>query len=182
MNYLELINNWHQKAASETTDDYFSKFVFEYLAFIAFLRTQLYPNTREDKDAIIQLKTNMNLRDQYLNAIEEKTELKESWKSVIDELLRSRLGNMSINSITAREINYWEPKSFQYNDKYINKDHFDLRGVVCGLDDWSNMINFWNAVRNNLFHGTKNPENPRDRFAVEYSYKTIKELVQLFLS
>ena len=52
MDYFELIKNWHQRASSDTTDEYFSKYVFEYLAFIAFLRTQLYPDTKRDVKAI----------------------------------------------------------------------------------------------------------------------------------
>jgi len=35
--YYSLIKNWHSKASEE---DYFSKFMFEYMAFIAYLRTQ----------------------------------------------------------------------------------------------------------------------------------------------
>ncbi len=35
--YYNLIKGWHSKASS---DDYFGKFMFEYLAFIAYLKTQ----------------------------------------------------------------------------------------------------------------------------------------------
>ena len=42
MGYKDLIKNWHSKASDE---DYFSKFVFEYLAFIAHLKTQLFESS-----------------------------------------------------------------------------------------------------------------------------------------
>lgn len=46
MDYKDLIKNWHNKASDE---DYFSKFVFEYLAFIASLKTQLYKTVAKDR-------------------------------------------------------------------------------------------------------------------------------------
>lgn len=43
--YRALIKNWHRKAGEQ---DYFSKYVFEYLAFIAYLKTQLYAGYNEN--------------------------------------------------------------------------------------------------------------------------------------
>ncbi len=35
------------------------------------------------------------------------------------------------------------------------------------------MVEFWYAVRNNLFHGGKNPTIKRDCFLVEHAYRTL---------
>jgi hypothetical protein len=69
MDYKDLIMNWHQKASDE---DYFSKFVFEYLAFIAHLKTQLYESTDTDRGAIQKLKQNQSLKERYLQKIQSK--------------------------------------------------------------------------------------------------------------
>jgi len=45
-----------------------------------------------------------------------------------------------------------------------------------------NMVEFWHSIRNNLFHGAKNPENERDQFAVKYGYRTLNELMEIMLN
>jgi hypothetical protein len=44
---------------------------------------------------------------------------------------------------------------------------------VRSLSDWGNMVEFWYSVRNNLFHGTKDPNIKRDCFLVEHAYRTL---------
>lgn len=44
------------------------------------------------------------------------------------------------------------------------------------------MVEFWSAIRNNLFHGTKDPQDKRDRILVENGYKTLRELVEILLA
>jgi hypothetical protein len=44
------------------------------------------------------------------------------------------------------------------------------------------MIEFWRTVRDNLFHGSKDPESERDQLIVEHGYKTLRPLVEIFLS
>ena len=43
------------------------------------------------------------------------------------------------------------------------------------------MVEFLYLVRNNLFHGQKDAEDERDKFAVEFGYKTLRELAELLL-
>ena len=56
-----------------------------------------------------------------------------------------------------------------------------LKGVIHSLKDWENIVEFWHSIRNNLFHGAKDPEKERDQFAVKYGYKTLKELIEMLL-
>lgn len=48
--------------------DYFSKFIYEYFSFIAFLVTQMYPEN-PDGMAVIKLKENTPIKEKYLNLI-----------------------------------------------------------------------------------------------------------------
>ena len=63
MDYKDLIKNWHNKASDE---DYFSKFVFEYLAFIAHLKTKIFVSNDTDRNAIQKLKQNPTIKNEYL--------------------------------------------------------------------------------------------------------------------
>ena len=47
-------------------------------------------------------------------------------------------------------------------------------GVIHDLKDWENMVEFWYSIRNNLFHGAKNPQDERDQFLIENGYKTLR--------
>lgn len=59
----QLIKNWHTRASDE---DYFSKYVFEYLAFIGYLKRVKFTNEDADSRAIRRLKHDEEYRDQYL--------------------------------------------------------------------------------------------------------------------
>ena len=69
MNYFDLIKNWHEKMSNE--DDFFSSYVFEYLAFICYLRTQLDSDTAQDRQAIQRLKRNKVLKKKPENNNEQ---------------------------------------------------------------------------------------------------------------
>lgn len=43
------------------------------------------------------------------------------------------------------------------------------------------MVEFWYTVRNNLFHGGKNPQFQRDKLLVENSYKTLSPFVDILI-
>lgn len=73
--YLVLIKNWHIKAYEE---DYFSKFTFEYMALMAYLKTQLFSEKEiktikennskiTDKDYIQLLKRNLSFKDRWIS-------------------------------------------------------------------------------------------------------------------
>jgi hypothetical protein len=176
MNYDQLIKNWHTKASDE---DYFSKYIFEYLAFIAFLKKKKFTNTRFDREAIQKLKRD-NVKNQYLAKVSNNTALHKSWKKVIDELNKVRLGNVSRNGNGVEEIEYW---NCSHNDRHSKTEEEKQKslGVVHGFDDWENMVEFWHSIRNNLFHGGKDPQDTRDQLLVENGYKTLRPLMEVFI-
>jgi len=178
MNYKQLIKNWHIRA---NENDYFSKFVFEYLAFIAFLKTQKYLNEKIDRSAIQKLKMDTQIKDKYLSKINSNHHLKSNWGKVRQELERKGLENTSRDLNNVEEIKWWNcsyDKPEQMTDDEKNK----LKGVIHSINDWENMVEFWHSIRNNLFHGAKNPKDERDQFLAEYGFKTLKELMEIFLN
>ncbi len=178
MDYKRLIQNWHIRAAEE---DYFSKFVFEYLAFIAHLKTQLYPIGGDDRCAIQKLKQSQDFKRKYLQRISSKRTLEDNWKHIKTKLEQMRLGNASRDPWNVEEIEWWNCDRDELNQR-TPEEIEKTKGVVHSLDDWGNMIEFWYAIRNNLFHGAKDPENERDQFAVKYGYRTLKELMEIMLN
>lgn len=177
MNYKRLINNWHIRASEE---DYFSKFVFEYLAFIAHVKTQLYQNIGNDRKAIQRLKREQSVRQRYLNRIRTKPTLQHDWEHIKRTLDEVRLGNSSGNLFDVEEIEWWNCEQEELNQK-TPKEKRKVNGEIHSLDDWGNMVEFWYSIRNNLFHGAKDPENERDQFAVKYGYRTLRELMELLI-
>lgn len=176
MNYDELIRNWHAKSSDE---DYFSKFVFEYLAFIAYLKRKKFTNAGSDRLAIQWLKQDELVKEQYSLIIKSSPELSEAWEKIKTELDNARLGNVSGNGEEVEEIKWWN-----YSGDILNqqRDNQKTKGVIHSLKDWENMVEFWYAIRNNLFHGGKNPQDQRDQLLVENGYKTLQPLVAIFLS
>ena len=177
MEYKQLIENWHAKASGE---DYFSKFVFEYLAFIAFLKTQKYESTDTDRRAIQKFKRNNLIKEKYLQKINSKEDLKEDWEQIKEKLEEVPLGNASRDLNTVEELIWWNCSPNERN-QMIQEDESKTKGVIHSLEDWENMVEFWHSIRNNLFHGAKSPENARDQFVVKYGYLTLKELMVLLL-
>jgi len=180
MDYDNLIRNWHTRAGEE---DY-SKFVFEYLAFIAYVKTKLYfsrdsSRTVTDRDAIQQLKRDEDIERRYSDHIQDKPELKKAWQKIKSELERSPLGNVS-RSEYVEEIKWWNCSHKNLSEKTSDEES-KISGVLHSLDDWENMIEFWYSIRNNLFHGGKDPEKGRDQRLVEFGYKTLRELVTILL-
>lgn len=176
MNYDELIRNWHTKASDE---DYFSKFVFEYLAFIAYLKRKRFTNAENDRSAIQRLKQDESVKAQYLLIIKSAPELLEAWGKIKTELDNVRLGNVSGSGEEVEEIRWWN-----YSGNILNQqgENQEVKGVIHNLNDWGNMVEFWYAIRNNLFHGGKNPKDERDQLLVENGYKTLQPLVAIFLN
>jgi hypothetical protein len=190
VNYNQLIRNWHNKETSN--EDYFSKFVFEYLAFIAYLRTQKYPSSKDDRTALQNLKQDSDLKDTYLNKLNQHE--KNSWNILITEFTtNAKFGNASsLNGV--EELRWWNHTCNTDNSDIKKKSgcgdlpygytEFDdnMKSIIFNEKDWPNMIEFWCAVRNNLFHGSKDPERPRDQLVVKHGYKTLYPLVEMLLS
>ena len=187
VNYNQLIKNWHNKETSN--DEYFSKFVFEYLAFIAHLRTQKSPRSNDDRTALQNLKQDSDLKDKYLSKLYQSKN--NSWNILINEFkTNARFGNASgLNGV--KELKWWNhtcnSNKFCKNsgcqnlpDGYTEFDD-SMKGIIFSEEDWPNMIEFWSAVRNNLFHGSKDSGRRRDQLLVEHGYKTLYPLVEILL-
>lgn len=171
-----LIRNWHAKASEQ---DYFSRFVFEYLAFISFLKTKAYPDSHMDRLAIQELKRNSSIEEGYLQIIDSDQTLKRAWEKVKMELDKTPLVNMSRNS-EPEEIAWWNCSHDDISQK-TEVDKNKPSGVLHSFEDWENMVEFWYSIRNNLFHGYKNPSCDRDQFLVEYGYKTLQPLMEILI-
>jgi hypothetical protein len=182
LDYAQLIKNWHTKASDE---DYFSKFVFEYLAFIAYLKTKKYPSpdsrrSVSDREAIQNFKREQGIKNSYLSRVHNSQELTTAWAELKDELDKSPLGNVTRNPDVAEEIVYWNCSHNHLEQKTL-AEKARRCGVLNSLDDWENMVEFWHSIRNNLFHGGKDPEVDRDQLAVRIGYLTLSRLVDLLL-
>lgn len=170
MDIDKLINNWHVK----DPEDYFSGYVFQYLAFIAYLKRKLYTHKRQDRDAIQLLKRETSLKDKYFTLLNSDKDLQETWKRIKTELDKAPLWNISHNWATSEDDKWW-------NCSADNCSTSATKGIIKGLDDWENMVEFWYAIRNNLFHGGKDPQDIRDEFLVSHWYLTLKPFVEILI-
>ncbi len=177
MNYDELIKNWHAKAINE---DFFSGFVFEYLAFIAFLRKRLFQDARDDRRAIQMLKRDEEIKDEYLRRIKADEHLTGAWNNIIAELVRAQLGNVRGNGNGIDEIEWWNCDKEELNQK-TQEEKQKITGGIYDLEDWINMVEFIHSIRNNLFHGGKNPEDERDQLLVSNGLIVLRPFVDIFL-
>jgi hypothetical protein len=182
MDYRQLIRNWHAKASEE---DYFSKFVFEYLSFIAYLKTEKYPSADprksvHDRTVVQQLKEGQAIKMNYLDRVRRLQTLSNAWQTIKDELDRSPLGNVSKNPDSAEQIKWWNCSHSNLRQK-TDEEKKRVCGILHSLDDWQNMVEFWYSIRNNLFHGGKDPEAVRDKLIVKNGYLTLRELMVILL-
>lgn len=164
-----LIKGWHIKAKKQ--EDYFSKYVFQYLSFIAHLKNNLFLEETKDRKAIQKLKRDTHVRDAYL-VLQDK-HLKKVWKDVMKELNSNPLQNSS-HDIDDPRIDVWWNSSGNEPDRSEK-----IKGTIHDLNDWENMVEFWSAIRNNLFHGGKDPNLSRDQFLVKYAYLTMRPFMDV---
>ena len=161
MNFEKLIQNWHSKKI--VPEDYFSNFIFEYLAFIAYLKKVAYFEG-SDRVTINQLKDDARFASQYKEIIKADLSLQQTWEYLIVELKSNPITNVT----SPRQLEkHWDGAKL---------------GVIVSTEDWKNTVEFWYTVRNNLFHGLKDPESSRDMKMAEYAYKTLSPLVDIFVS
>jgi hypothetical protein len=173
-----LITKWHNKAKEQ--DDFFSQYVFEYLSFIAHIKSNSGLDTPSDRNCIQELKGNETIKQQYLSLMQKDKELKDAWMKIKGEFDKIHLGNASNNLNEVGECKWWNCHQPQLGQATVEEKQ-NIKGAINSLDNWSNMIEFWYIIRNNLFHGAKSPENERDLFVMEYGYKTLSKLMNLFL-
>lgn len=177
MRYGDLIWNWHNKGGEE---DYFSKFIFEYLAFIAILRAWKYQGDQTDRETIQMFKIDFRVRDMYVKKILSEKDLKIAWRKIIKELKTAPLVSSSRNLQDYDEGKYWNCSHVNSNMK-SKSDQRKPNGMIHSLNDWENMIEFLYTIRNNLFHGVKYPSVERDKLLVEQGFKVLRPLVELLI-
>lgn len=179
-NYYSLIKNWHAKASE---DDSFAKFMFEYMAFIAYLRTQWL--SESDIQALKGNQGKVTDRD-YIQALKYDPYLNDFWTDVSLRAPKNKDLDKNLNAI----IVFLKETPLKADDRWWNFEGFDINqklptkkrsGVLHGKGDFSNLIEFWYSVRNNLFHGEKNPSLERDKKLVEYAFLTLNFFVENIL-
>ena len=153
--YYDLIMQWYRRALDE--EEIFTKFIFLYIAFNAFM-TQTRAEMRE-RQKIEFLKGDQDAKEFYLNLLHNDHQLKETMKELLVELDRESITNSTDGGI------YWIGENGKLNSE----------------EDWENLVEFWYRVRNNLFHGHKVPDFPRDKRLVTYAYLTLFPLMQNFV-
>ncbi|MEW8292732.1 MAG: hypothetical protein AB2672_19625 [Candidatus Thiodiazotropha endolucinida] len=171
--YYPLITAWHDKAAEGDT---FSRFVFQYLAFIAHVKNNIFYAATNDRQAIQGLKRDEDICGRYLAAVASDAELAQFWIEVISKLKRKPLRNSS-NDPDFPEIDKW----WNNSENQPRSDGDFPSGKVLSLEDWSNMVEYWYSIRNNLFHGGKNPDTGWDAFLVEHAFQTLRPLMDIEL-
>lgn len=163
--YKKLIRNWHERA---TEEDYFSKFVFEYLAFVAIIRKYIFEGSKSDRATIQDLKMKTPTRDKYLKKINRNKDLND----LINYLKRAPLND-------SEELKWWDCSG---SSPCGGSSMGTLPiGYIRDNKDWENMVEFIYLVRNNLFHGGKDPEDKRDQYFVEHAYKLLRPLVEILM-
>lgn len=172
--YFPLIYAWHEKAAEGDT---FSRFVFQYLAFIAYVKNQLFYDAPSDRNAIQRLKREDRIGRDYLEKVSGDDDLSKFWSEVITELEKKPLHNSSTDPDYPEIDKWWNSIEDQPNLRGSTPE-----GRVLSLEDWPNMIEYWYSVRNNLFHGSKNPNAGRDAFLVEHAFVSLRAFVENELS
>lgn len=170
-----LIKRWHEKARM---GDYFEKYVFEYLAFNVFLKVHVAISASRDRRAIETLKGDSELKRSYINMVNSEQEplLNDAWQKVILELNRQPLRNSS------RDYDHPEPDGYWTRSDGSGTESNDCqKGIVHSLTDWENMVEYWYAVRNNLFHGGKDPTIKRDIFLVKHAFITLNAFMRMVI-
>jgi len=166
--YERRIKSWHLKAINE--DDYFIKYIIEYLAFVVFIKLIPPRNENIDRNAIQALKADYEIKTKYLQLIQNDEELKGNWNKIKNKLNIKPLKNIKGTHERYGNLKYWNSHGNGSN-----------KGKIVNLEDWDNMVEFWYLIRNNLFHGSKELNVKRDEFLVEYGYKTLNKFMDCVL-
>lgn len=169
MSDVSLIRNWHEKAK----EDYFSRYIFEYLAFEAFLKKYKY---REED--IYQVARNAKERS-YIQRLKNEDLYVRKWIELvsIDKSLKRTLTELIafLNDEPLRSDGTWW-NCTAYDRQQCPNTGID--GVITSNDDFINIVEFWYQVRNNLFHGGKNPDSRRDEKLVTFGYLTLSAFME----
>lgn len=161
---LRRVADWHNRA-NEEKDDYFVKFIFDYLAFVALICHNNY--RKSDRKLIQQLKrNNEKIKNNYysnvnINRINE-----------IIEILKSD----PITNDTNHHDKWWDCDLDNCPNHLSPTD-----GIIGSVDDFPNILEFIYRARNNLFHGQKGIDYRRDSLIVEYGFYLLNPLVDVLI-
>ncbi len=155
---ISLIKNWHEKSK----EDYFSRYTFEYLAFEAFLKKFKYTSHNGNERTYLQLlKQDNDYQAQWSALIDDNQE----YKKILTELH----SYLEEEPLEPSRKNWWNCSSSDFGACAERR----TEGKINNETDFANIIEYWYQVRNNLFHGGKNPDNRRDEKIVMYAHKTL---------
>ena len=106
---ISLIKNWHEKAK----EDYFSRYIFEYLAFEAFLKKYKYT-----EQEIVSASGNTKERS-YIQKIKGEATYAQKWVNLISNSnsLRKTVRELVVflnNEPLVSDVNWWSCVSFNY--------------------------------------------------------------------
>jgi hypothetical protein len=159
------VNDWHNRANKEK-EDYFVKFIFDYLAFVALICHRNYGN-KSDRQLIQELKrNNEHIRENYYSKANHHR------INEIVEILKSD----PITNDTNPNDKWWDcvldncPNQVSPND-----------GIIESVDDFQNILEYIYRARNNLFHGRKGMNLRRDSLIVEYGFYLLNPLVEVLI-
>ncbi len=169
--YLVLIKNWHIKACEE---DYFSKFTFEYMALMAYLKTQLF----SEKEIKVIKENNSKITDRdYIQLLKRNLYFKDCWLGFCSDNK-----NRELQKLLKSLVIFLKKESITFDEKWWNFDGLDINlknkkeekiGILKNEKDYINLIEFWYSVRNNLFHAEKDPSLYKDRELVRFAFLTL---------
>lgn len=159
------VNDWHNRA-NEEEEDYFVKFIFDYLAFVALICQDNYDN-RSDRRLIQQLKRNNgDIKENYYSSVNQDL------VNEIVEILKSE----PITNDSNPNDKWWDCILDNCSNHVSPND-----GIIESVDDFPNIIEFIYRARNNLFHGKKGINFRRDSLIVEYGFYLINPLVDVLI-
>lgn len=169
MSNLSLIRSWHEKAK----EDYFSRFVFEYMALEAFLKKYKYT-----EDVIYSLANNRKERS-YIQAFKNDTGYAKQWSDLVsrDQYLQNKVAELIDflnNEPLDVDTNWWGCSAYNHNQCSVQM----VSGTLQNENDFMNIVEFWYQVRNNLFHAGKNPDSKRDEQLVTFAYNTLSVFLE----
>lgn len=166
MSYDELlnrVNSWHDRANQEE-EDYFVKFIFDYLAFAALICYKNYGN-KTDRQLIQKLKRSEQIKRKYYKIANKK---------VIEDLIKELEANPLTNE--TYKDKYWDCDLDQCPHERSSND-----GKIKSVDDFKNIVEFIYRARNNLFHGKKGIDYGRDSKIVKYGFYLLNPLVDILI-
>jgi len=162
--FLERVYGWHERANKE--DDYFVKFIFDYLAFVALISYNNNDN-KPDRQLIQELKQKNQIKNEYYSKMDINR---------IEKLIKI-LKVEPITNNTNMNDKWWDCEKDNCSNIASPND-----GKLHSHNDYPNIVEFIYRARNNLFHGQKGLDFRRDSLIVEYGFYLLNPLVDILIN